>query len=395
MLNPFRTLRLRLTLLYVVIFGALQAALWIAIDSTRTSLVYHRFDSVLTERAEDILHSISSSADREHAPLTHASLEPIIRPLENEDIFFQIRDPQGNLLASSSNAQDITLPFDNKGQAARQTGGPEFLTFDGKLSKKLGLRGRRMREAILYGGPPGHQFYLLLAMNMGPLDRELTNMRDLLFVFGFVSLVVAGITSWYMARRSLAPLLAIARQAREISARRLDQRIPVPATRDEVAEMIIVLNDMLDRLEAEFAAQRRFIADVTHELKTPLAVLLGETQTIQRQSPPGEYAAYVATVDEETRRILRLVEAFLILNRLQAGAPAPSLDRVSMEDVVLSAIRKCRSAATKRDVHLLASFPSGEQAEPIVIGDSDMLVSALHPTAARPKSPSRSAAPKS
>lgn len=92
---------------------------------------------------------------------------------------------------------------------------------------------------------------------------------------------------------------------------------------DEVAEMIIVLNDMLDRLEAEFAAQRRFIADVTHELKTPLAVLLGETQAMQRQTgKPADYALYVATVHDETRRILRLVEAFLILNRLQKPARA-------------------------------------------------------------------------
>jgi two-component system OmpR family sensor kinase len=377
MLKPFRTLRLKLTLLYVVIFGVLQAALWIAIDSTRARLVYRRFDVVLKERAQGILHSITTIESQRGPSLGRSGLDTIIRPLEDPDIYFQIRDPDGNLLASSSNAENVPLPFDAQSRAARETGGPEFLTFDGKLSRQLGLPGRRLREVTLYGGPPGHEFYLQLASSMGALDRELTNIRDLLFVFAFVSLVVAAITSWYMARRSLAPLLAIARQAREISARRLDQRIPVPSSGDEVAEMIIVLNDMLDRLEAEFAAQRRFIADVTHELKTPLAVLLGETQAVQRQGAAGDLAAYVATVNEETRRILRLVEAFLVLNRLQAGAPTPSLDRVSMEEVVLSAIRKCRTAATHRDVHLLASFPTGGEAEPIVIGDSDMLVSAL------------------
>jgi signal transduction histidine kinase len=380
MLKPFRTLRLKLTLLYVVIFGALQAALWIVIDSTRASLVYHRFDSVLTERGEDILHSISTIEGPDNLTAGGPALEALIRSLANEDIFFQIRDADGNLLASSPNAEGVPLPFDAQARTARESGSPEFLTFDGKLSKQLGLPGQRMREVVIYGGPPGGQFYLQLAMSMGPIDQELTNIRDLLFVFGFVSLIVAGITSWYMARRSLAPLLAIARQAREISARRLDQRIPVPSTGDEVAEMIVVLNDMLDRLEAEFRAQRRFIADVTHELKTPLAVLLGETQAMQRQGAGNgnAWTPFIATVQEETRRILRLVEAFLILNRLQAGSPAPSLDLVSMEEVVLSAIRKCRAAAKERDVRLLPRFPSsGEAVEPVVMGDNDMLVSAL------------------
>jgi two-component system OmpR family sensor kinase len=373
MLKPFRTLRLKITLLYVVIFGVLQAALWVAIDSTRASLVYRRFDTVLEERAKVILQAVSTLENSGKLGPAAPTTQSVISRLESPDIFFQLRDAQGNLLAASSNAQGVSLPLDT-----RRTAGPGFSTLSGQLSEALGLEGERLRQVTLQGGPPGRELYLQVASSMGPLDRELNHIRDLLFIFAFVSLVVAAITSWYMARRSLAPLLAIARQAREISARRLDQRIPVPSSGDEVAEMIIVLNDMLDRLEAEFAAQRRFIADVTHELKTPLAVLLGETQAMQRQTgKPADYAAYVATVHDETRRILRLVEAFLILNRLQAGAPAPSLDRTSMEEVVLSAIRKCRAAAAKREVHVRAKFPVDGEYEPIVIGDSDMLVSAL------------------
>jgi HAMP domain-containing protein len=279
MLKPFRTLRLKITLLYVVIFGVLQAALWVAFDSTRASMVYRRCDTLLEERAKVILQAVSTLENSGKLGPAAPTTQSVISRLESPDIFFQLRDAQGNLLAASSNAQGVSLPLDT-----RRTAGPGFSTLSGQLSEALGLEGERLRQVTLQGGPPGRELYLQVASSMGPLDRELNHIRDLLFIFAFVSLVVAAITSWYMARRSLAPLLAIARQAREISARRLDQRIPVPSSGDEVAEMIIVLNDMLDRLEAEFAAQRRFIADVTHELKTPLAVLLGETQAMQRQT---------------------------------------------------------------------------------------------------------------
>ncbi len=376
MLKPFRTLRFRLTLLYVVIFGLLQGALWIVIDGTRASLLYRRFDQILTERGENILHSITALESPAGDQLDPASLTALLQRLAEHDEFLQLCDRSGVVVAQTANLAGQNLPFNAEARGS-EFGVPKVETFDGRLAQRLGLPGQRLRLVTLYDGGTGPPLYLQLATSMAPIDRELANVRDLLLVFGFVSLVVAGITSWYMARRSLAPLLAVAREAREITARRLDTRIPAPASADEVAEMVAVLNEMLDRLEAEFRAQRRFIGDVSHELKTPLAVLLGETQVMERQSN-GSCAAYVATVHEETRRMLRLVEALLILNRVQAGSPAPNLNQVSMEEVVLSAIRRCRVAAQQHNVRLLPSFPdAGAVGEPVVTGDSDMLVSAL------------------
>jgi signal transduction histidine kinase len=143
--------------------------------------------------------------------------------------------------------------------------------------------------------------------------------------------------------------------------------------------MVGVINEMLDRLEKDFQNQQRFVADVSHELRTPLAVLLGEVEDVRRQGNlDGRTTRFLNTVEEESRGLLRTVESFLTLSRARAGQRRPHLVPLSVEDVVLSAIRKCLPEAKLRAVRLVPCFDGADGGqEPVVLGELELLCSAV------------------
>ncbi|MEW6252148.1 MAG: HAMP domain-containing sensor histidine kinase, partial [Planctomycetota bacterium] len=218
-------------------------------------------------------------------------------------------------------------------------------------------------------------YYVQLAASRRPVQEIVAQLRRMLVSFVLISLAAAALTSWYLARRSLAPLGEVVRQARALGASRLEERLPVPRSGDEVAEMVVVVNEMLARLEAEFRNQQRFIADVSHELRTPVAVLLGEAQALKRRvGDPAVCQVFAGTVEEEARRLLRTVEAFLVLTRVRAGGRPPVLRDVSMEETVLNAVQKAQAEARARQVTILPRFSSSEtSSEPHVAGDPELL----------------------
>jgi signal transduction histidine kinase len=225
--------------------------------------------------------------------------------------------------------------------------------------------------------PDDRAIYVQGAAGMARLEQTIRTVRSLLFTVVFVSLVIAGITSWHMARRSLQPVADIVRQVRELTSDRLDRRIPVPHGNDEIAEMVRVVNEMLDRLGREFANQQRFISSVSHELKTPLAVLLGEAQAARRLGRDAtDLDEFVGMVQQEAGRLVRIVDAFLILTRATSGAGPAVKVRTAIEDVVFEAVKRVQVLADEHGVRVVPTLDLPDDGpEAVVAGDVDLLCS--------------------
>jgi heavy metal sensor kinase len=133
-----------------------------------------------------------------------------------------------------------------------------------------------------------------------------------------LALSVAG--GWVLAGRALAPVAAMARTAREITAERLSARLPVDDPDDELGHLAQVFNDTLQRLDDAFARLRRFTADASHELRTPLTVIrsVGENALAQRPDA-AQHADAIGSILEETDRLARLLDGLLLLTRAEAG----------------------------------------------------------------------------
>ena len=153
------------------------------------------------------------------------------------------------------------------------------------------------------------------------LRRTLAEIATL-FLAG-VPLVVgmSAVGGYFIARRSLLPIRAMAERAREITAESLGERLPAPNPHDELGELATVFNETLHRLEDSFAELKRFTADASHELRTPLTALrtVGEVG-LRRGDDPATLRDTIGSMLEEAHRLGDLVDGMLLLARADSGA---------------------------------------------------------------------------
>ena len=136
----------------------------------------------------------------------------------------------------------------------------------------------------------------------------------LMLLAGAATLLVATAAAWLVAGRILRPLHDVAETARSITDSDLSKRIPTRANGDELDDLAGTINNMLDRVESGVAAQRRFIDDAGHELRTPITIVRGHLEVLD-PSDPADIQATLALVDDELERMNRMVSDLLLLAR--------------------------------------------------------------------------------
>jgi signal transduction histidine kinase len=175
------------------------------------------------------------------------------------------------------------------------------------------------------------------------VDHSTRSLVSSLLVAVPLSTGVLAVLVWWLVSRVLQPVEDIRAEVDRISAHRLDRRVPVPPTGDEVARLARTMNGMLDRLAAAAERQRRFVADAAHELRSPLARIRTQLEVDAVHPETVDAAATQTAVLTETGRLQRLVDDLLLLARGDAGAADPArAGLVDLDDVVhgLAAVRR-------------------------------------------------------
>lgn len=182
------------------------------------------------------------------------------------------------------------------------------------------------------------------AASLEGADDSVAALWPLLAVGIPVAVLLVGATTWVVTGRALRPVERIRERVASIGSSALDQRVPVPPSRDEVARLAHTMNDMLERLETSATKQRQFVSDTSHELRSPLAGLR-QTAEVARAHPdalePGELTEAVL---EETARMQHLVEQMLVLTRTEEGASTRRQADVDLDDLLLAEASRVRRA---------------------------------------------------
>lgn len=184
-------------------------------------------------------------------------------------------------------------------------------------------------------------------------QQILDQARDTVLLVGLIALpliIVAGfLVSWTLIGRALRPLSTLTSTARQLSGSSLDRRIHLVGPRDEVAELADTFDEMLDRLQAAFEAERRFVANASHELRTPMSVIRTEVDVTlaDPQATTQELREMGDVVRESVDRADRLLNSLLFLARTQAGGISVRRP-VNLADLVGPAIRAVQREVTER-----------------------------------------------
>jgi signal transduction histidine kinase len=179
-------------------------------------------------------------------------------------------------------------------------------------------------------------------------------------------LLVVGVTAWLLSGLVLRPVESIRAGALDIARRALHGRVAEPAGGDEVARLARTMNEMLDRLEASAARERRFVADASHELRSPLAAIQAYLDVALAHPERTDWVATANEISAEAQRMQRIVEDLLLLARADEAAGALLLAPVDLDEVVLAEARRLRDRAR---VEVDVSRVSGARID----GDRDRL----------------------
>jgi heavy metal sensor kinase len=279
--------------------------------------------------------------------------------LSSRQQMLAIYNDDGGLLAEGGRDDDlnITLPA------------PEAIpTDDASLQtvveeKDLDDRHRlALRRVII----PSHnvRYIVVAGSSLEPTDEELESLRDILAYVVPIALMLAGIGAWFLARRSLSPVAAMVDRARKMSAENLSGRLPVANPRDELGRLAETFNDLLSRLDASItaqrqlmSAQRQFMADASHELRTPVATTR-TAANVALQQPHREELEYrdtLALIEQQAARLSRIVDDMFTLARADAGTYPLRQMPMYLDEVVEDVVKAARVLASARDVSIDAT----------------------------------------
>ncbi|MBS1679623.1 MAG: HAMP domain-containing histidine kinase [Actinobacteria bacterium] len=244
------------------------------------------------------------------------------------DSFAEVLDPSGRVLDSSQaiGNEDLLDPAQLKAAAA----GPIFVN-RGSLPGGDSEGGVRLLAAPVQA--PAGERIVVVGTSTESRDESLVDLEQLLLVALPAALILASAAGYWVAAAALRPVEAMRARAEEISTAAPDERLPVPATRDEVARLGETLNEMLARIGDAMERERAFVADASHELRTPLAILRAELDLALAQGrSPDELRAALASAAEETDRLTQLSEDLLTIAQTERGELPLRLETVRIGD---------------------------------------------------------------
>ena len=174
-----------------------------------------------------------------------------------------------------------------------------------------------------------------------------------------LALLLASLGGYFLARKSLAPVVSMSEKAAHISAASLHERLPIVNERDELGRLARVFNDLLARLAESFEQQRRFMADASHELRTPLSIVRGEAEVAlsQQERSVDDYRESLAIVHDEGRRLTRIVEDLFTLARADAGQYKLIKTDFYLDELAMEVTRSVRTLAAERNLWLQIDAP--------------------------------------
>lgn len=283
---------------------------------------------------------------------------------------------------SQSSPRDAVIPLpptplDLQGRNMRQASGIGVLDRRGFDRAKGGIK---TYSTIVRQGTPVRVLYIPIRQNakvigvlqvthsMVEIDQEIAGlMRGLLMIIP-IALVVTGLSSVLLMHRLLRPVRDVRCLAEGISAADLSRRLPIVGD-DEFAKLSLTINDMLARLEQAFDRQKRFTADASHELKTPLTVIKANSSlALSGKRTPEQYVTQLQAIDRSANVMGRIIQDLLLLARSDAGQLELDMRPIPIRSVLDSAVEQVEgSGDAKIDM-------SVEDTELMVLGDSAQLI---------------------
>jgi two-component system OmpR family sensor kinase len=330
-------IRARLTIAFVAMMAAVLA--------TAGLFLYGQFRSTVDAQIDDALHlqaaDVGALVARGHSSAIAQSSNPLAVGCRASGCLAQVYRADGRILASTPQAGPSRLL--TVAAAVRAIRGPQ------EYELSAAPLGAVRVLAVPARSPNAGNLAVAVADSIAVRNHELARLRTLLLIAGPLSLLLASVGGYELARGALRPVDRMRLRAKRITERQLSERLPVSAASDEIGALGHTLNALLDRVEAAVARERRVVSDASHELRTPLTTLRAEVDlALMGDRDNAELRAALRSASEEAKRMSRLADDLLVLARADQGRlplhPVPLGARELLQD----AARRAQAGAEVR-----------------------------------------------
>jgi two-component system OmpR family sensor kinase len=328
-------IRLRLTLAFALAMAIVLAA--------TGAFLYFRLGSSLDETIDEGLQVRAA----ELAPLVRDNPSLLQGGAPGDEAFAQVLSAGGDVVASTPQIGDEPLVADDA-----RTGSAVLL----ERAEVPGVEGR----VRLLVTPLDRGGVLVVGASLEERDEALRGFLGELFIIGPVALLLASLLGYGIGTAALRPVEAMRTEASAISAAEPGRRLPVPASRDEIARLAETLNEMLRRLERALERERSFVADASHELRTPLALLKAELElALRRPRTAKELEQALRSAANETDRLSRLAEDLLVLARSDRQDLPLRREAVAVKELLARVAERYEPAAVADGRSIEVVAPNG------------------------------------
>lgn len=349
-------IRLRLTLWYsailflilLVFSGAvyigLSRSLFASLDNHLRREVGQIVGNIKFE-TQDVEGEEEEEETKEH--LDHRG-EIELEYIPEEGVYWRILDAQGQPLIDPGyfdQAAFVSAPLDTQQihlqNATLRNGTPIRLHTAPFVFEQHGAGIVQVAESYEYIQEVQRQLVMLLALSIP------------------FTLLAASVGGWFLASNALAPIDRITRAAQQISANYLHRRLNLNLPDDEVGRLATTFDQMLARLEDAFERQKRFIADASHEMRTPLTILKGDVEVaLNRPRTAEEYRETLEMVGETTDRLTTLVQELFLLARADNNQYPLELEAFNLAELLAKRVAQLKPHALKKKINLQLQTPT-------------------------------------
>jgi heavy metal sensor kinase len=355
------SVRVRLTLWYTAVLALVLVVLAAASYFVFWQYTVQRSDSDLVELSSAFLTTLDAELEDQKGPdsLKNAT-EVAIAEHRFRDHVFAVLDPSGSLFLTSLDLPSAKVAPESV--SADFFSSPSFRKFAQAALRDDALYQNVKAEKAGFRGysrhfPVNGQSYTLMVLRSLHPQREMLEEIKATFAWAIpIAVLLASAGGYFLARKSLAPVVEMATQAGHIGAATLHERLAVRNEKDELGHLARSFNDLLDRLDQSFERQRRFMADASHELRTPVAILRGEAEVAlsQKSRPPEEYRDSLAVLHSEAQRLTHIVDDLFTLTRADAGQYPLEPRDFYLDELVADCVHSARSLALAKKITLAA-----------------------------------------
>jgi signal transduction histidine kinase len=338
------SVRVRLALWHVLVLAILQVVFCFTVYVLLSQSIYRSVDRILTKVTDDVKVALQDQINR----TSDVAVAPVkaLDSLYHTGGVFAIYDKQGHLLAEKPPGSAARLaPFPTD---------PAVISEDIHLYTWTKEKSNRHRMSVQFVSFPGHgAAYVIVTSHMlDPMLSDVRLVQKIFIVAVPILLVLAGLCGWLLARKSLAPVVAMSDRARRIGEDNDKERLIVYNPRDELGRLAIAFNELLNRLSNALSLQRQFMADAGHELRTPISIMRTATEIAldQKHREESEYRAALSVAAAQTRHLSRTVEDVFRLARSDMGRNILAVSNIYLDEVLEEAGRNAALLGKAKDI---------------------------------------------